>query len=210
VPSTGAAAVEVSVVVLTLRLGVGLLFLRAGAQKLAAQADFRRAVRNYKIVPPQLVNATAATVPAVEVTAGGLLMLGAATSIAGWLLAALLAVFSAAIAINLSRGRVFDCGCGGGAAPRRISWRHVVSNLLLAACAVAVAVVPIPALALYTGPGGVFAPVVPPGSAVPVVLAAALAAVATVLLRAAAGLPGQLRAVSAVRKLADPGRPVHD
>jgi uncharacterized membrane protein YphA (DoxX/SURF4 family) len=203
--STGSAAVAALALVLALRLGVGLLFLRAGARKLAGQADFRRAVRNYNIVPPQLVNTTAATVPAVEVTAGGLLMLGAATSIVGWLLAALLAVFSAAIAINLTRGRVFDCGCGG-AAPRRISWQHVVSNLLLAACAVVVAVVPIPALALYTGPGGVFAPVMPPGSGVPVVLAAALAAAVTVLLRAAAGLPGQFRAV---RRLADPGRPVH-
>lgn len=188
--SAGPAAASV---LLALRLIVGGLFLRAGAAKLADRADFQQAVRNYEIVPLRLVNSVSAAVPAVEVAAGGLLLLGAATSIAGWTLAALLAGFSAAVAINLSRGRVFDCGCGG-TAPRTISWQQVASNLLLAACAVAVAVAPPPALALYAGPGGVFSLTMPRGSGAPVVLAAVLGVVMVVLLRAAARLPGYLGA----------------
>jgi uncharacterized membrane protein YphA (DoxX/SURF4 family) len=202
VPSAGLAA---ACALLALRLIVGGLFLRAGAAKLADRADFRRAVRNYEIVPPRLVRATAAAVPAAEVTAGGLLLLGLATSIASWVVAALLAGFSAAIAVNLSRGRVFDCGCGG-TAPRTISWRHVASNSLLAASAVAVAVAPPPALALCTGPGWVFSLTMPRGSGVPVVLAAALGVVTVVLLRAALALSGLL---AAARKLTDVSRPVN-
>lgn len=197
--SAGLAAAVASVL-LALRFLIAGLFLRAGTMKLADRADFRQAVANYQIVPAPLVKTAAAAVPAVEVIAGCLLLLGVATSIVGWLLAALLAGFSAAIAINLSRGRVFDCGCGG-TAPRNISWRHVASNLLLAAFAAAVALAPLPELALRTGPGAVLSPAVPPGSGMPVVLAAALGMVMTVLLRAVLDLRGHLRA--ARKPLAD-------
>lgn len=191
--SAGLGAAAVASALLTLRFLIAGLFLRAGTVKLADRADFRQAVKNYQIVPAPLVQTTAALVPAAEMIAGCLLLLGVATSIAGWLLAALLAGFSAAIAVNLSRGRVFDCGCGG-TAPRNISWQHVASNLLLAASAAVVALAPLPELALHTGPGAVLSPAVPPGSGVPMVLAAALGMVMAVLLRAVLGLVGHLRA----------------
>lgn len=203
--SAGLAAAVASVL-LTLRFLIAGLFLRAGTVKLADRADFQQAVKNYQLVPAPLVKTVAAAVPAAEMIAGFLLLLGVATSIAGWLLAALLAGFSAAIAINLARGRVFDCGCGGSA-PRNISWQHVASNLLLAASAAVVALAPLPKLALRNGPGAVLSPAVPPGSGVPFVLAAALGMVMAVLLRAVLDLGGHLR--TARKSLADANHPVN-
>jgi uncharacterized membrane protein YphA (DoxX/SURF4 family) len=203
---SAALAAAVASILLTLRFLVAGLFLRAGASKLADRADFQLAVTNYQIVPAPLVKTAAAAVPAAEVIAGCLLLLGVATSIAGWFLAALLAGFSVVIAVNLSRGRVFDCGCGG-TAPRNISWQHVASNLLLAASAAAVALAPLPELALRTGPGAVLSPAVPTGSGVPMVLTAALGIVMAVLLRAVLGLGGHLRTTR--KPLTDVNHPVN-
>jgi uncharacterized membrane protein YphA (DoxX/SURF4 family) len=174
----------VAVALLALRFMLAGLFIRAGIVKLADITDFRLAVGNYQIVPVNLVKAAAVGVPLVEVAAGGLLMLGIFSGVVCFLLAALLAGFTAVIAVNLARGRVFDCGCGG-TAPRKISWRHVISNMLLAAFAVAIALAPPSALTIFPGPGGMFSVNIPPGAGVPAVLATALGLVMAIVLSAA-------------------------
>jgi uncharacterized membrane protein YphA (DoxX/SURF4 family) len=195
-------------VLLVLRLVIAAIFIRAGVAKLAGLADFRLAVANYDIVPPGLVRATAVAVPAVEVAAGGLLLFGILPGVVSALLAVLLVGFSAAIAVNLARGRKFDCGCDG-TAPETISWRHVAANMLFAAVAVAIALFPTPALVLLAGPGGVYALGLPRGAELPVLLAAALAVVMASLVRvapAARRLAGELTGPAQPHS-AEPGRP---
>jgi uncharacterized membrane protein YphA (DoxX/SURF4 family) len=182
----------VATALMVLRFILAFIFIRAGITKLSDLADFRTAVTNYQILPDRLTGAAALAVPAVEVGAGTLLVLGVLPGITAACLAALLVTFSVAIIINLARGRVFDCGCGG-TAPRTISWRHVAVNALLAAGAVALALAPPPGPGLLAGPAGVFAVHLPHGAAVPAALTAALALVLASVVRAAAEVRRTLR-----------------
>lgn len=169
---------------LALRCILAFIFIRAGVTKLSDLADFRTAVTNYEIVPPALTGALALGVPAVEVAAGLLLLLGVLPGVVAALLALLLVSFSVAIIINLARGRVFDCGCGG-TAPSLIGWRHVTVNGLLAAAAVAITLAPQSGPVLLAGPSGAFSASLPHGAGTPVILAAVLGLVVASTLRAA-------------------------
>jgi uncharacterized membrane protein YphA (DoxX/SURF4 family) len=170
--------------VLAVRFVLAFIFIRAGIAKLSDLPDFRIAVANYKILPARLNGAVACGVPAMEVTAGVLLLLGVLPGITAAFLAALLTIFSVGIIINLARGRVFDCGCGGSA-PQKISWRHVAVNLALAAFAVAVTLAPPSGLTLLAGPAGAFSISPPHGSGLPALLAVTLGLVMASTLRAA-------------------------
>jgi uncharacterized membrane protein YphA (DoxX/SURF4 family) len=163
-------------ILLVMRFVIAGVFIRAGTAKLFGLAEFRLAVKNYEIVPAALTAFTAASVVAVECTAGLLLLLGILQVVVAAVLAVLLLCFSAAIATNLIRGRVFDCGCdGGSAAPRTISWSHVSANVVLAAMAAAISIAPPGGLDLLYGPRGLFSISIPAGSCTPIVLAAVLA-----------------------------------
>lgn len=172
-------------VLLVLRLVIAGTFIRAGAAKLPDRREFRLAIENYQILPASLVPAAAVMVPAAEITVGLLLLLGVFPAESAAVLAALLLCFSAGIAINLARGRVFDCGCDSSVAPKAISWQHVAVNTVLAACAIAIAIAPPAGLDLLRGQGGLVSLTVPGGSGIPLVLAAALGFVLTRLLGAA-------------------------
>ncbi|HZR52329.1 MAG TPA: MauE/DoxX family redox-associated membrane protein [Streptosporangiaceae bacterium] len=185
---TGTAAT----ILLIMRLCIAGAFVRAGAVKLADLNEVRLAITNYQILPAGLTGVATVSVPAVEVTAGLLLLLGVFPAEVAAVLAALLVCFSAAIAVNLARGRVFDCGCGGSAAPRMISWQHVAVNTVLAGSATVIAIVPPASLDLFRGTRGIVAVAVPGGSVLPVTLAAALVFILTRLL-ASATARGALR-----------------
>jgi uncharacterized membrane protein YphA (DoxX/SURF4 family) len=176
-------------ILLVMRLLIAGTFIRAGAVKLTDLKEFRLAVANYQILPAGLVKAAAVTVPMAEVTVGLGLLLGIAPVVFAAVLAVLLLCFSAAIAVNLARGRVFDCGCGGSIAPQTISWRHIAANSLLAACAAAIAIAPPGGLELLAGPAGLASVSVPGGSGIPLVLAATLGFMLTRVGGAAFSLP---------------------
>jgi len=167
------------------------VFLRSGLAKATGLAAFRSAVANYRLLPPALVTPVAAILPFAEILAAALLAFGVLTVVVAAALALLLVAFALAIGINLARGRVFDCGCTGSAAtPRRISWRHVTADLLLAMVAAAIAVAPPAAAQLWRGPAGLAHVATPGGGVFPVLLAACVGLVMTSLLRAAADVRG--------------------
>jgi uncharacterized membrane protein YphA (DoxX/SURF4 family) len=184
VDETGIAGIVATTLLIT-RFAMAVIFIRAGTVKLANLREFRLAVANYQILPLSLVPAVAVSVPAGEVAGGVLLLLGVASGIASAVLAALLLCFSAAIGLNLTRGRIFDCGCGGRDMPQLISWRHVAVNLLLAALAACVAIAPPVGLELLPGPRGVFSVELPAGSGVPLLLATVLGLLTARMLAAA-------------------------
>lgn len=134
-------------------VAIGLMLAVAGAGKLLALARFRDAVAGYRLVPGALVPVAAIVLVVAEVCIGLALLLPS-LRIAALAGAGLLALFAAAIAINLLRGRRdVDCGCNLGAVPQPIGWGLVARNLALAALLLA-CLVPTPVL-----PAGV-APVV--------------------------------------------------
>lgn len=151
-----------AIALLSARCILVCIFLRAGLAKISSPAEFRAAVANYRLLPPRLVPPVAAGLPYAEVAAAILLALGVFPGLVAAVLAALLAVFAAAIAINLARGREFDCGCAGPApggprsVPQKISWRHVATNAVLALMAIAIVLAPPRSLALLPGIHGPF------------------------------------------------------
>ncbi|MGH6931573.1 MAG: MauE/DoxX family redox-associated membrane protein [Dongiaceae bacterium] len=94
------------------RLSVTVLFAAAGLSKLWQQAAFRDAVGAYDLLPRRAIAPVALVLAATEVAAAILLLWPAARWTGAILLGGLLLLFSAAIAINLARGRTdIDCGC---------------------------------------------------------------------------------------------------
>ncbi len=114
------------------------VFVRAGAAKVRNLDDLELATRNYRLMPPGLVRPVARGLPFAEIGGGLLLTVGLFSGVVSITLAALLAVFAVAVAVNLLRGRSFDCGCAG-AAPARISWWHVLYNFVMVLLALSVA-----------------------------------------------------------------------
>jgi uncharacterized membrane protein YphA (DoxX/SURF4 family) len=184
VGETGIGLIAAALLLVT-RFAMAAIFIRAGTVKLASLREFRLAVANYEILPLSLVPAVAVSVAAGEVAGGVLLLLGVAPGPASAVLAGLLVCFSAAIGVNLTRGRIFDCGCGGRTVPQLISWRHVAVNVVLAVLAAGVAIAPPVGLELLPGPRGVFSVALPAGSGIPLLLATVLCLLTARMLAAA-------------------------
>jgi hypothetical protein len=126
-----------------LALGMALVLLAGAAGKLRDRADFALAVEAYELVPERLVPAAALTFALLELTSG-LLLAAPWTRMAGAALALLvMALATAAVIVNLARGRrVLDCGCGGLSGRQPISWWLVLRNTMLALVLLAVLALP--------------------------------------------------------------------
>jgi uncharacterized membrane protein YphA (DoxX/SURF4 family) len=130
------------------RFVAGAVFLLAGLAKAARRDEFQDALARYELLPVRWLRPVARWLPAVEIVLGGALLLGFGTRAVAAALAAALVLFSGAVAINLLRGRSFDCGCLAIGAPRRIGWVTIARNVALAAMAVGAAWRPSSTLAL--------------------------------------------------------------
>jgi Methylamine utilisation protein MauE len=123
-----------------LRGGLGLVLLAAAAPKLRDPARFRAALAGYALLPPRAESPAAAALVAAEVAAGAALLAPGSGPAPALAAAALFALYAAAIAANLARGRRdVDCGCGGPASRRPLGEGLVARNaaLVLAAAAAA-------------------------------------------------------------------------
>lgn len=108
--------------------------LVAGIAKLRSLPAFGQAVQRYGLMPLVLVGPTARLVATLETSVGvGLIAAPAMVSTLLSLTIGLLAIFTAAIGVNLLRGRSFDCGCGVTDSP--IAWPHIARNFVLASIA---------------------------------------------------------------------------
>lgn len=94
------------------RLTTAVLFAAAGLSKLRQQAAFRDAITAYELLPRPVVAPAALVLAAAEIAAAALLLWPAGTWAGALLLWTMLLLFSAAIAVNIRRGRTdIDCGC---------------------------------------------------------------------------------------------------
>ena len=119
---------------------LGALFVAASWHKLAEPRSFAVDVATYDLLPLSLVNLVAVTLPAVELSAGVLLLLGARVRAAALLVAAMMGTFLAALLVALARGLDMSCGCfaSQGAAEDPISWLTVLRDVLWLALALLV------------------------------------------------------------------------
>ena len=110
---------------------LGALFVGACLHKIADPGSFALDVATYDILPLALVNLTAIVLPWVELAAGGLLLLGWRVRAGALLVAAMMALFVAALAVALARGLDMSCGCfaSQGAAEDPISLLTVARDV---------------------------------------------------------------------------------
>jgi hypothetical protein len=115
----------------TVNVAAGLLFLSAGARKLAHWQEFRGVVAAYRVLPEISTAPVAAAVIALELLLGTASILNRGMPLAGIGIASMLAVFAMAMAINLRRGRTsIDCGCFQTALRQPLEWRLVARNVV--------------------------------------------------------------------------------
>lgn len=106
-----------------------VVFLRAALHKAADVARFAGYLDDYRLLSERFVEPAAKALVALELGTVGLLVWPATARVGAGLAFALLALYGAAIAINLGRGRRrIDCGCGGPAQPLSpaLLWRNAV------------------------------------------------------------------------------------
>lgn len=123
---------------LFLRLLLGLILISVGISKLARPSNFQRGIRDYQIFSSAQESKLAISTilaycfPVAEILSGLGLITGLLLNPAILLGIVLLIVFSAAITINLVRGRTdLSCHCGGAVGDHRISWWLVGRNGIL-------------------------------------------------------------------------------
>lgn len=93
------------------RVALGLIFLAAAAGKIIDPAALAKIIHNYRILPDNLVNLAALTLPWVEVVIAACLLTGFSSRGASLVSVGLLAVFLGAMAYAYHQGYDTQCGC---------------------------------------------------------------------------------------------------
>lgn len=128
---------------LSLRFLLAMVFAGAAASKLQNTEEFHGVVRNFRILPRAVDGAFAFALPWAELAVAASLLTGLGVAAGSAAAGVLLAVFAAAIAINIARGRTeIDCGCFRHGLRQRLSWALVLRNVALAAAAFWIAAQP--------------------------------------------------------------------
>lgn len=100
-----------NVVLITLRVLLGVLFIYASYDKILNPHHFAISIRAYKIIPVEFSNVFALMLAWSEMIAGVLIVVGIFTKQAASAIFIMLAMFISAIVISMVRGLVIDCGC---------------------------------------------------------------------------------------------------
>jgi putative oxidoreductase len=119
---------------IVLRLVLGGVFIAAGGLKIFDPAGFAVSVANYRLVPHDLINLVAITLPWIEVLAGLFLVFGFWTRASAVLISGMTAVFMVAIVTALARGLDIECGCFGTVGGRQSGLVTLGQDVVLLAC----------------------------------------------------------------------------
>lgn len=119
----------------TLSAVLSVVFLTGAWQKLRDLPLFQANVENYRLLPDGLAWPAAILLPVWELAAGVLVLFDPVRTVGAVLVIGLLSVVTAAVVINLLRGRTeIDCGCGslgGHVGDQTLSWGLAIRNLVL-------------------------------------------------------------------------------
>jgi hypothetical protein len=133
-----------------LQLALGFVFLLGATSKLRQPSAFARTVGRYRLLPSGLARPAALGLIALESFLAVSLLTGWGLELALPVAVASLLMFSAAVAVNLRRGRQIPCGCFGDSS-ELLSVRTLVRLSMLLAAAVVLLVLDLagtPALAV--------------------------------------------------------------
>lgn len=109
---------------------IALIFALAAAPKIADPAAFAEAVYRYHLLPDAAINPLAIYLPWFEAVCAAALVLGTRFRRGALLgVALMLAVFLAAMGINLYRGVNIACGCFSVSGGEAMSWLNIARNL---------------------------------------------------------------------------------
>jgi uncharacterized membrane protein YphA (DoxX/SURF4 family) len=111
------------------RFVIAFVFIYAGAEKISDPVNFSQSIYNYKLLPTQLINVFAITIPWIELVTGLLLLFGISVKENSLIIGTLLAIFIIMIFISILRGLDINCGCFGKGTP--IGWKKIGENLIL-------------------------------------------------------------------------------
>jgi uncharacterized membrane protein YphA (DoxX/SURF4 family) len=114
-----------------LRLGLGGVFVAAGALKIWDPTAFAADIGNYRLLPHEAINLLAITLPWIEVAAGLLLILGIWKRASALTITVLMIIFLAAIGQALARGLDIRCGCFGTVEARKVGVLAMGQDVLL-------------------------------------------------------------------------------
>lgn len=124
---------------LIVRILIGLLFLYAGAGKIADPFGFAVDIYNYKLFPEPVIGFIAAFIPWLELVAGVCLILGVGVRGASLVISGLLFSFIVLIGISWIRGLDVECGCFSGI-ERSVGFMAIGEDMLMLAGAMFVLV----------------------------------------------------------------------
>lgn len=118
------------IAVILSKLVLAAIFLLASVPKIIAPDEFAVAVFRYQLLPDAAVNLVAIFLPWIELVAAIAILIPRTSAAAAAIIFGLLAVFTAAISIDLVRGIDISCGCftlDANAGP--IGWWEVVRDV---------------------------------------------------------------------------------
>ncbi len=123
-----------------LRLLLAAIFARAAFGKLRIPSQFADALSGYDLVPASLVRSLAAALLATECILVPALLTPVAAPMAAMVAGGVMCLYTAAIAINLARGRRdIDCGCAGPTGRQALHEMLVTRNLVYVGFAICAA-----------------------------------------------------------------------
>ena len=100
-----------SVLITTLRLLLGVLFILSGGEKLLDLTYFALVIAEYQILPSFIIPGVALLVSLCELLCGIMLLIDLFSRISSSIMLCMMAIFIAAITNNVMRGLDHDCGC---------------------------------------------------------------------------------------------------
>ena len=122
-----------SVITITGGVLFGALFIWSGVYKIRNPEAFALTIYRFHLIPHSLINILALTLPWVELVAGvSLIVSNIFRSAAMRIVLALLFVYTAAIAVVITKGMEVPCGCfSGGLAQDAVSAWTILRNAVI-------------------------------------------------------------------------------
>lgn len=125
-------------------VAIAVLLASAATHKVRAPARFARQLADYQLLPDSLVRPVARLIPLLELAIAFALLVPVSRGWAALSAASLLALYAAAIGINLWRGRRdIDCGCAGPDQAQPLRPVLLLRNSVLVVLALLASVAPI-------------------------------------------------------------------
>jgi len=125
-------------------IAIAVLLASAATHKVRAPARFARQLADYQLLPDSLVRPVARLIPLLELAIAFALLVPVSRGWAALSAAGLLALYAAAIGINLWRGRRdIDCGCAGPDQAQPLRPVLLLRNSVLVVLALLASVAPI-------------------------------------------------------------------